>query len=380
MRALLSILLVLAFGCELVVDFDRSRIVDGGPDTGTDVGTDADDDDAGVDAGTDANDAGMDAGDAGMDAGDADMDAGDAGMDVGMDAGDTGMCTLPSECDDTVACTDDTCTSMSCVFTANDARCADDGNPCTSNTCDPVLDCQLADACSIGSGASITLADLTTVVVVPDVETGSDPLFLVIFDDASGAPDMVLGSTLVPAGSSGDVSVDLVRPAVDGETLYASLYEDVGVVGTFEPAVDTLAMDTAGDLESSFMAIVPAGTPDAEVTVSGDSADYTFSAPRPSTLAIPTGADPAWALIRGYRYRVVNMTPVAHPFEFVTGTTVQLSQDVAGPLEGNATIDWDESDTNDVLFTVSAAFEVIDAYRCSIHTAAMRGTVSYVDP
>lgn len=374
MRVSLSILLVLAFGCELVVDFDRSRIVDGGPDTGdtgndaTDVGADIGDD-VGTDVGMDASDAGMDVGD------DTGMDAGDAGTD----AGDTGMCTMASECDDSVACTDDACTGMSCVFTANDALCADDGNSCTSNTCDAVMDCQLGDACSIGAGATIMLGDLTTVVTVPGVVTGSEALFLVISEDAAGAPGSVLGSVSVPASSSGAISVDLLRPAVDGETLYASLYEDAGEIGTFEPGVDPLAMDTVGDLESSFMAVVPAGTPDAEITVTGDGTNYNFSAPRPSTLAIPTGPDPEWALIRGYRYRIVNTTPAAHPFEFMTGSTVQLSQDAVGALEGNATIDWDESDPNDVLFTVSPAFEVIDAYRCSMHPVPMLGIISYVD-
>ena len=45
-------------GCELVVSFDRSKIVDAGSDAGVDAGSDAGSD-AGTDAGTDA---GADAG------------------------------------------------------------------------------------------------------------------------------------------------------------------------------------------------------------------------------------------------------------------------------------------------------------------------------
>ena len=109
-------MIVVLSGCELLVDFDRSAIVDAGPDgkmptdaaiedAGADARADAAIEDAGADApdaeipdanivedgGSDAgHDAGLDAGhDAGFDAGhDAGFDAGhDAGFDAGHDAG-----------------------------------------------------------------------------------------------------------------------------------------------------------------------------------------------------------------------------------------------------------------------------------------------------
>lgn len=90
MRALVIASVLLASlsitGCQLVVDFDRSRL-----DAGMDLGPAPTDMSVAIDAGTDAGvDAGTDAGvDAGTDAGvDAGTDAGiDAGTDAGLDAG-----------------------------------------------------------------------------------------------------------------------------------------------------------------------------------------------------------------------------------------------------------------------------------------------------
>jgi len=50
-------------------------------------------------------------------------------------------CEEDNDCDDGVACTDDSCVSYVCQYTPNDANC-DDGVGCTDDTCDPTLDCQ----------------------------------------------------------------------------------------------------------------------------------------------------------------------------------------------------------------------------------------------
>jgi len=51
-------------------------------------------------------------------------------------------CTQDADCDDGVACTNDSCgPDCMCVFAANDTKC-DDGNPCTDDWCDPLADCQ----------------------------------------------------------------------------------------------------------------------------------------------------------------------------------------------------------------------------------------------
>lgn len=51
-------------------------------------------------------------------------------------------CIGDADCDDTVPCTDDTCVSGSCVFTANDANCPDDAVFCNgTEVCSDVSDC-----------------------------------------------------------------------------------------------------------------------------------------------------------------------------------------------------------------------------------------------
>ena len=53
-----------------------------------------------------------------------------------------GGCVTDPDCADGIGCTDDTCSSGSCVFTPNDANCTDDGLFCNGpEACDPALDC-----------------------------------------------------------------------------------------------------------------------------------------------------------------------------------------------------------------------------------------------
>ncbi len=372
MRPSLPLVLLLAAGCELVVDFDRSRIVDGGSDASVDSGSDASVDsgsDASVDGGSDASvDGGSDASvDGGSDAsvdGGSDAAMGDATVDAGADAsvdasGDAG-CSSPADCDDGDACTMDVC--------------GGDGA------------CMHTTVCAV-SLPPPTLDDLSTVVSVPRVESPVDG-FVIIHEDMAGAPGPILGLAPIPAGVSTDVEVELDRPVADAETLHAMLHFDAGVAGTYEPGVDLPATRMGAPVVVAAVATVPAGTPAAELTVSGDGSNYRFAG-RPSTLSLPSGADPAVALLRGYRYRVVNLTPGPHPFELIADgasvgvpadDVVQLSQDAAGALEGDADIDWTDDGTISA-FTVSASFEAgVDAYRCSIHTASMRGPITYADP
>ena len=60
-------------------------------------------------------------------------------------------CLTDPDCDDGVDCTDDACVVGSCVFTANDANCPDDGLFCTgTEVCDSVLDClSTGDPCPV---------------------------------------------------------------------------------------------------------------------------------------------------------------------------------------------------------------------------------------
>jgi hypothetical protein len=51
-------------------------------------------------------------------------------------------CLVDGDCDDGIGCTDDTCDAWTCVNTANDTFCPDDGLFCTVDEyCDAVIDC-----------------------------------------------------------------------------------------------------------------------------------------------------------------------------------------------------------------------------------------------
>ncbi len=69
-------------------------------------------------------------------------------------------------------------------------------------------------------------------VLIPLVVTDS-PAWVVVEDDANGAPGNVLGRTWLPAGINRDVVVEL-EPGQVTETLYATLVLDAGVTQEFE--------------------------------------------------------------------------------------------------------------------------------------------------
>ena len=60
--------------------------------------------------------------------------------------------------------------------------------------------------------------------------------WIVIHQDAGGAPDVTgsIGHVYVPAGPSSNIAVPLDRPSRAGETVYAMLHLDTGVVRVFE--------------------------------------------------------------------------------------------------------------------------------------------------
>lgn len=383
-RATWLLALVALAGCELVVDFDRDRIVD---DMGADMAMD--DEDMGTPPEEDMGSADED-----MGAADEDMGAAeDMGVESDMFAetdmfeGDAFMCSGPGDCDDSVSCTVDECTSGVCSNTPDDGMC-DDSNACTTDVCDMTSGCGSTNVCvlDVNSGA-LTADDLTTVLTIPSVTAGADG-FLVVFE-SDGTTE--LGFAAVSAGTSNDVDVELTRELVDAEMVVVGLFEDAGTIGTWEPGTDLQANDGTDDVEATVTVTVSAGTPAVEVTIRGNGAGthYTFSGARPSTfateLASLTGNDPSIVLVRGLRYRFVNETPSAHPFELVTdggggADTVQLAQGTdVGALETDLGIGW--SDVGGAVeATVTGGFETdIDTYRCGIHTADMRGAISYMD-
>ncbi|NIX23349.1 MAG: hypothetical protein GWN07_27410, partial [Actinobacteria bacterium] len=357
----------------LVVDFDRDRIVD---DMGVDMAMDDED------MGSEGEDMGTD-----EDMGAVDEDMGASVDDMGVE-GDAFMCSGAGDCDDSVTCTVDECTGGSCSNTPMDSTC-DDSNACTTDSCDMTDDCSNTNVCVLDvSGGALTADDLTTVLTVPSVTAGADG-FLVIFED-DGTTE--LGFAAVSAGTTAAVEVELTRELVDAEMVVVALFEDAGTIGTWEPGTDPQANDGTADVEAMVTVTVPAGTPAVEVTISGDNTDYTFSGARPSTfsteLASLTGADPDITLVRGLRYRFVNTSPGAHPFELLidngagmAGDDVQLVQGAtAGTLEATGSLNWvEDGSAVEVTIAIATEFEVIDAYRCGIHTMQMRGGVTYMD-
>ena len=73
------------------------------------------------------------------------------------------------------------------------------------------------------------------------------PGFLVIHEDADGAPGAILGaSAVLQAGENTEVPVTLSRASRDGERLYAMLHSDVDGNGTFDAAVDLPVQSALG--------------------------------------------------------------------------------------------------------------------------------------
>lgn len=94
-------------------------------------------------------------------------------------------------------------------------------------------------------------------IVVSVVHLGS-PGFVVIHEDASGAPGKILGASgLLPAGETKNLSVALSRAATNNETVYAMLHFDNGD-DKFNTADDKPAIDLIGN-EPVMMVVVMSG-------------------------------------------------------------------------------------------------------------------------
>ncbi len=95
-------------------------------------------------------------------------------------------------------------------------------------------------------------------VRIQSVETSAQG-WVVVYADDSGSPGEVLGHSAVSAGVQVAVEVALSRDVTPDEQLYAALYEDLGVDGTFEvPGDDTAAPGDAGDpTKNGFVVSLP---------------------------------------------------------------------------------------------------------------------------
>lgn len=96
--------------------------------------------------------------------------------------------------------------------------------------------------------------------VVVDSATTYGPGWVAIQEDDAGAPGAILGATALGGGLVEGVTVDLDRPAVDAETLWAVVYLDRGDPASLDPGdPDEPAVDADGaSVAASFVASVPA--------------------------------------------------------------------------------------------------------------------------
>ncbi len=71
--------------------------------------------------------------------------------------------------------------------------------------------------------------------------------FLVIHEDANGAPGQILGaSALLQSGENKNIRVTLTRQTKDGETLHAMLHADSDGNGKFQASIDTPVQSILG--------------------------------------------------------------------------------------------------------------------------------------
>jgi len=152
--------------------------------------------------------------------------------------------------------------------------------------------------------------------------------WIAVHEDAGGAPGAVLGYASLAEGLNLDVAVDLARDAVDGETLYAMLHTDAGLVGTWEfPGPDAPVANSDGDVVApSFVVTVPAPPTDPYLVVrdqSAQPADEVF-------VDEVWSPGPGWVVVRedsgGAPGAVLGQTAVAAGR--TRGVYVTLSRDV----------------------------------------------------
>lgn len=238
------------------------------------------------------------------------------------------------------------------------------------------------------SASNETLSKLSTEVTVPSAYSEGPGWMVIHASTKDGGVGDVIGYTHLNPGENKDVTVVLNRPAVNGETLYAMLHADKGVVGTYEfPGPDVPVMNSQAQMVNvPFKVEVPAGVPAVRLTLGEEGQkDYVVSKVVPESYASQvvkgSKANPTLMFHSGWRYEIDNPDAVTHPFQLTArgangvGDTVLLSQAGMGSLQGDATVAW-SNENGDVRFTLSDDLaKVLAGYRCGYHTDTMRGPV-----
>lgn len=121
--------------------------------------------------------------------------------------------------------------------------------------------------------------------VVVSLVVLKDPGYVVIHEDAKGAPGTVIGNSKLLEGENRNITVELTRASRDNETLYAMLHMDDGD-GVYEfPGDDGPIKSDEGNIILMKFVIGEEAEPMArEISVSGD--QFFFS---PSSVSLKAG-------------------------------------------------------------------------------------------
>jgi hypothetical protein len=247
----------------------------------------------------------------------------------------------------------------------------------------------MSDMSPAVSASNETLSKLSTQVTVPSAYSEGPGWMVIHASDAKGGVAAVIGYAPLKDGLTKNILVTLSRPAVNGETLYAMLHADKGVVGTYEfPGPDVPVMDGKAQMVNvPFKVEVAAGVPAVRLTLSEQGEkDYLVTKVQPESYAgmIVAGPkeNPTLKLRPGWRYEVDNPDGATHPFQLIesgkdgSADVVLLSEAGMGTLQSDATVGW-YNQNGEVRFTVSDDLaKVLSGYRCGYHTDAMRGSVN----
>lgn len=153
----------------------------------------------------------------------------------------------------------------------------------------------------------VSSTDGQNTVVVADQEPGSSVTvdlvvlvnsgFVVIHEDADGAPGADIGHSAALIGSNQDVVVSLERPSRESETLHAMLHRDANDNSIYEfPGADVPLKDKEGkvivvpfQIKGEAAAEVESRT-EVEVGLQGSTVTYSASGFSPATLTVKKGA------------------------------------------------------------------------------------------
>ena len=126
----------------------------------------------------------------------------------------------------------------------------------------PIIDNATSTNQAANSNAAVTLVvndQFGTKTTIVDKVVTAAPVWVAVHEDRGGKPGNVLGAAWVPAGESLNVSVGLLREAVEGQTYYVMIHAEDGMAG-FDFKTDLpLTDDEANPVMESYKVIFDKG-------------------------------------------------------------------------------------------------------------------------